>query len=201
MSVITNERMKSSEKQFVCQRIAFCGSMGSGKSWAAKYLKDFFLSQDCPSRIMSLSTAIKNLVLGNTQFENRDGYQTIGTMGRTIDPESWVNILLKEIKREEAGTNIIVDDVRYENELIALRNLGFKIIYMDTPWNVRLLRIHKRYMNDKGPGSVDFTDFVRWFTHDSEIQLDDLPETIFDKVIKTSKELGKYFNEEWNMDL
>ena len=123
-------------------------------------------------------------------------------MGRTIDPESWVNILLKEIKREEAGTNIIVDDVRYENELIALRELGFKIIYMDTPWNVRLLRIQKRYAkNNTNQPVINFNDFVRWFTHDSEIQFDDLPESIFDKVIKTSKELGKYFNEEWKMVL
>ena len=47
-------------------------------------------------------------------------------------PRSMDKILTKQITQLHDQTNIIVDDVRYENEIVALRNMGFTILYMDT---------------------------------------------------------------------
>ena len=188
MSVITN---KMNEK-ITGQRIAFAGCMASGKSYAAKRLQKNWEEK---THILSLSTRIKNLVFGDTIFDHRDGYQMVGTVGRQIDPECWVNMLSKDIKGYDKDDNIIVDDIRYENELIALRSMGFAIIYMDTSWDERLKRIATRY-KDNAPA---FNDFVRWFTHESEVQLKDLPESIFDKVLKTPGEFKKWTNEKWGI--
>ena len=188
MSVITN---KMNEK-ITGQRVAFAGCMASGKSYAAKFLQENWEEK---THILSLSTRIKNLVFGDTIFDHRDGYQMVGTVGRQIDPECWVNMLSKDIKGYDKDDNIIVDDIRYENELIALRSMGFAIIYMDTSWDERLKRIMTRY-KDNAPA---FNDFVRWFTHESEVQLKDLPESIFDKVLKTPNELKKWTNEKWGI--
>ena len=145
MSVIVNDSQTMSEFHFKPQRVAFAGSMGSGKSFAAKKLKTHYTDIDSimgvNTRILSLATAIKNLVFGNDLFDNRDGYQLVGTVGRTIDPESWVTILEKQIDLIPSKSNIIVDDVRYENEVIALRDLGFTIVYMDAPWDLSLIHI------------------------------------------------------------
>ena len=118
MSVITN---KMNEK-ITGQRVAFAGCMASGKSYAAKFLQENWEEK---THILSLSTRIKNLVFGDTIFDHRDGYQMVGTVGRQIDPECWVNMLSKDIKGYNKDDNIIVDDIRYENELIALRSIGF----------------------------------------------------------------------------
>lgn len=195
MSVIVNDSQTMSEFHFKPQRVAFAGSMGSGKSFAAKKLKSHYTDIDSimgvNTRILSLATAIKNLVFGNDLFDNRDGYQLVGTVGRTIDPESWVTILEKQIDLIPDEANIIVDDVRYENEVIALRDLGFTIVYMDAPWDVRLKRIAER-LKTKSP---QFHDFVGWFTHESEVQLQELPASIFDHIIKDNAALKQFVSE------
>lgn len=188
MSVIANKMNET----VTGQRIAFAGCMASGKSFSAKVLKKKW---NAKTHILSLSTRIKNLVFGDAMFDHRDGYQMVGTVGRQIDPECWVNMLSKDIKAFDKDDNIIVDDIRYENELIALRSMGFKIIYMDTSWDERLKRIATRY-KDNAPA---FNDFVRWFTHESEVQLKNLPESIFDKVIKTPGEFEKWSKENWGI--
>ena len=165
------------------QRIAFAGIICSGKSYAAKQL-----AKKIPAKILSLSTPIKEKLKG-TQFENRVGYQLIGKLGRSIDPKVWVDILTKRISSLEPELNIIVDDIRYENELIALRSKGFKIVYMKTPWHLRLQRLQKR---NQDVHQLEFDGFVKSFTDESERQLEDLPASIFDVVIKSEDELEAY---------
>lgn len=185
MSVIASEHLEESKIQSMeNKRIAFAGSMGSGKSYAAKQLKKKYGEN---TTILSLATAIKNLASGSEWFDCREGYQMIGTVGRSIDPEAWVKTISKQITNLPNNTNIIVDDVRFENEVIALRNLGFKIVYMDTPWDTRLKRIQERYKTEPPA----FGEFVEWFTHESEVQLMDLPPTIFDLVVTDEKGLKK----------
>ena len=169
-------------------RVAFAGCMASGKSFAAQHLK-----KRLPfAKILSLATAVKNMVRGNPMFDNRQGYQLVGSVGRQIDPEAWVKILSNEIAEMDIRHSIIVDDVRFENELIALRNLGFTIIYMDTPWHLRLQRVRDRLAaKNRNPS---FIEFVGWFTHESETQLGRLPKNIFDKVFVEPEEMIKYID-------
>ena len=178
MSVITKEQMETGK------RIAFAGCMASGKSFAAASLKKHLGN----ATIKSFSTMVKYLAGENSKFAHREGYQLVGRVGRAIDPECWVKLLTKEIQQMNAEENIIVDDIRYENELIALRKLGFIIVYMKTSWHARLKRIQQRHWDDPPA----FHDFVQWTTHDSELQLEKLPEGIFDKVIENEEELKEY---------
>lgn len=182
MSVITKESMD--KKTYVGLRIAFAGCMASGKSFAAASVKKHIGK----ASIMSFSSAMKRMARGNIKFDNREGYQLVGQVGRQVDPEAWINILTKEILQMPPRSNIIVDDIRYENEMIALRAMGFVIVYMNTPWYTRLKRIQQRHEDDLPV----FGDVVDWVTHESELQLETLPETIFDKVIVDKKELEEY---------
>lgn len=183
MSVITKETMD--KKTHNGLRIAFAGCMASGKSFAAASLKKHIGN----ASIMSFSSAIKRMARGNIDFDNRKGYQLVGHVGRQVDPEAWVNILTKEILQMPPRSNIIVDDIRYENEMIALRAMGFVIVYMNTPWHTRLKRIQQWHEDDLLFGNV-----VQWVTHESELQLEKLPEKMFDKVIVDEEELKEYID-------
>ena len=181
MSVIIKENM---DNQKTGIRIAFAGCMASGKSFAAASVKKHLGN----AKIKSFSTMVKYLAGENAKFAHREGYQLVGKVGRLIDPECWVKLLTKEIQQMGEEENIIVDDIRYKNELIALRQLGFVIIYMKTPWHARLKRIQKRHWDDPPA----FHDFVQWATHDSELQLETLPEKIFDMVMTKEEEVQEY---------
>lgn len=186
MSVISNEHASSSfPLPMKVKRIAFAGCLCSGKTFSAKKVKSAISG---PTRMMSLTDSIRELVFENKSFDNVEGYQTIGALGRTIDPEAWIKILTKQITQLHDQTNIIVDDVRYENEIVALRNMGFTILYMDTMWDIRLQRIGRVYQGDP----PDFTKFISWFTHESETQLIRLPVDIFDHVIKDDDDLEAF---------
>ena len=107
MSVINNSIPESNSNTFTNQRIAFAGCMGSGKTFAAKKTLQKFGS----GKILSLSSAIKKMVFGNNMFDNRDGYQTVGTIGRRIDPEAWVRFISHHI--QEVPPNTMVNSFVY----------------------------------------------------------------------------------------
>ncbi len=165
-------------------RIAFAGCMASGKSFAAASVKQKLKN----THIMSFSSAVKRLARENIKFDHREGYQMVGKVGRMVDPEAWIKILLREINQKKYTDHIVVDDIRYENELIALKMLGFTIVHINTPWHIRLKRVKKRYSDD--PPAFD--DFVGWFTHESELQLEGISEKVFDHVFTTREEMDDY---------
>ena len=181
-----NSTITINKKSYSGVRIAFAGCMASGKSHASALLKKKIGN----ASIKSFSSKIKELARKNILFANREGYQLVGEIGRTIDPQAWIHILVKELNQMEEDANIIIDDIRYENELIALHSLGFQIVYMKTPWHIRLKRIKERYHDD--PPCLG--DVVQWVTHESELQLESLSDSVFDKVIVHSKELLQYID-------
>ena len=64
---------------------------------------------------------------------------------REIDPDVWVNQVLKQTKGKE---NCIIDDVRYQNEVDALIQDGWKFIQLDVPYELQRSRIMRLYPND-----------------------------------------------------
>ena len=125
------------------------------------------------------------MVFGDDDLDNTGGKQLVGTVGRTIDPDAWVKILLKEIERTPVGESIIVDDVRHANEIAALQELGFTTVYLNTPWFTRLKRLRERLYGQ----SLKFSRVVGWFTHESELSVHDIPISVFDHVVETSNDL------------
>jgi len=182
MSVMTTppeEMIQSIEPQ----RIAFAGKMGSGKSFQAeKVAKILREKYDHDVRILSLGAAIKKFAMVSDQFNCRSGCQHIGWVGRQIDPEIWVNLLRKQIEELPKTTSIIIDDIRYINEVIALKNLDFKVVLVDTSFQTRFKRISNRIKERKQ--TFDFNEVVTWFSHESERQFDDVCDRpSFDEVL------------------
>lgn len=160
MSVVRNIKEKS-------YRIAFCGSMGSGKTYASNLV----VSQLAHCKKMSFATPIKDIV---AQFNKSDraSHIMVGMVGRSLDPDVWVKDLKKRLSRMSG--NIVVDDIRYENEAKMLKEEGFTIVYLNTPWHVRFKRIRER--------SDNYLDHIQHFNDPSEVACESIDKSYFDYV-------------------
>ncbi len=120
-------------------RVAICGPMASGKSCLAEQL----IGQHGFSKV-SLARGVK--LMGDRileslidsglvdaeqrQVKQRRMLQAIGAVGREIDPMMWIN---DTIRCAEAHQHVVVDDLRFVNEAIALADGGFIIIRLNFP--------------------------------------------------------------------
>lgn len=130
-------------------KIAFYGQMGAGKTWAAK-----LLVADRGFYKVAFADKLKDIAYEMFNVQGKDGrdrviLQQLGTKLREIDPDVWLNFLLKKVKfLENKGVeNIVLDDLRYVNEAKALRAAGFRLIIVTAPEELRLARIHALYPN------------------------------------------------------
>jgi hypothetical protein len=139
-------------------RVALCGKKYSGKSLAASILTEQYkfteLSFAAPLKEFVISTlhvepkycydpAFKETVIPNLNVSARQLLQTIGTdLFRDTLPTKlpalhinnqsiWVYSMAQKIKYT-AG-NIVVADLRFEDECAALRELGFVIVRLERP--------------------------------------------------------------------
>lgn len=136
--------------------IGFRGLIGVGKSTTAKALikelnnkinkeKSNLLNNYIEEyQLMSFADPIKwgLKALGVTKEDNPDLYrelaQQIGGRLREHDPDHWIKQLARRLKREDGEentflNNIIIDDVRHENEVeFIIKNHG-KIIHLIRP--------------------------------------------------------------------
>lgn len=121
--------------------IGFSGPAGAGKSTAAKILVEqrgfrlvkFAGPLKAMMRAMGLDDdhiegALKETVHPVLGCTPRHAMQTLGTeWGRQcIDPELWVNLARAAICADQV--NVVLDDVRFENEAAMIRSLGGVII-------------------------------------------------------------------------
>lgn len=129
--------------------VAFCGYMGSGKTFAADYLVDglgytrskFAGPLKDMLRVMGLSESeiegdLKHtpskLLCGRTP---RWAMQTLGTeWGRDcIGEDIWGNLWEQRVtKLLEVGMPVVVDDCRFENEARRIKKLGGLVIQLQT---------------------------------------------------------------------
>lgn len=89
-----------------------------------------------------------------TYPELRRALQRIGQGARKIDPDFWIKLAVKELDEIPFNVPVVVTDVRYPNEVIALAGLGFKMV-----------RITRK------PRALTMGD-IRTMLHDSETSLD-----------------------------
>jgi hypothetical protein len=176
--------------------IGLCGLAGSGKSTAAQYLvsRHHFrrLSYAAPIKRMlrvfldeagvGLFTS-KEMTDGNlkeTPCEALAGHsprwamQTLGTeWGRDlIAQDIWRKILLGKVRKcLEAGISVVVDDVRFENEVQGLKAEGFTIVGVKRPGTAigdhssesQLLSFDRILLNDGSMEKLhaDLDDFLK----------------------------------------
>lgn len=141
--------------------IGLIGKMGSGKDTAADYLintygyvrvsfaaplKELVIEADplvthwTHDNVMvpiHLSDVLEKMDFeaAKRQYpEVRRVLQRIGQGARRIDPDYWVRMALKEIRdREYDGVPVVVTDVRYLNEALALKARGFTLARIVRP--------------------------------------------------------------------
>lgn len=125
--------------------IGFCGLAGSGKSTAAQILVEHYgfarqrFADPLKAMLRALGLSEREIdgdlkekpcarLMGKTP---RDAMQSLGTeWGRAlIADDLWVELWRKSVQYHlSIGGKIVVDDVRFPNEVAAIRAIGGKII-------------------------------------------------------------------------
>lgn len=157
-------------------KIGICGKMCSGKSTLAKKII-FKYKKLCGGEFVIDSFAGKLYNIAHELFnmKEKDRYllQQIGTKMREIDNDVWVNYIIKKHQETE---NIIIDDVRYSNELMALIENKYFLIKLKISSELQEKRIKDLYKNASDQHLINRD-------HLSEINLDNMNESKFDLVV------------------
>lgn len=160
------------------QIVAFSGKMGVGKTTAALYLKELYKFKKVsfadklkdvarelfPFEDQHFSVTGKNVKFNNQDFTPREFLIHLGQFLRYFDKDYFI----KATHLEDMTGRIVIDDLRYLNEVEYLKKLGAKII-----------RIH-RYRKDnpyKGefasdPSETELDDYAGWDAQIHEFQND-----------------------------
>jgi adenylate kinase family enzyme len=112
-------------------KVAFVGKAGSGKTTLTNYLvnKHGFVKLSFATKIKEFASQILQEPVDKFNPAHRRFLQEFGLLAREVDPEIWIKWAKREIDiLEKEGKNIAVDDCRYPNEGVFLRQKGFILI-------------------------------------------------------------------------
>lgn len=135
-------------------RIGIMGKMCAGKTTLANKLVERGYTR------LAFADKVKEIAkeLFGMTTKDRTLLQAIGQNMRNIRHTVWIDYLMRVI--ESFSTSIVIDDVRYENEVIALKKAGFTIIYLDIDRHTQKERIRNLYEHPE--------EHLRGLTHASE---------------------------------
>lgn len=123
-------------------KIAIIGKMRSGKDTAGDYLVDMhgckrFAFGDEIGRVIQ-----RYFPQAHKKGKPRHHYQLIGQTFRQLDPDVWINALDTDLFfRSTKHDNVVITDVRQQNEIDYLRSKGFVILKITADEPTRLKRI------------------------------------------------------------
>lgn len=155
-------------------KIAIIGKMRSGKDTAGDYLVDLhdfkrFAFGDEIGRIIK-----RYFPQAHDNGKPRHHYQLIGQTFRQLDPDVWINALDTDLFfRSTKNDNVVITDVRQQNEVEYLKSKGFVILKIETDEPIRLQRI---------ANEGDRFD-PKTLQHETETAVDNLP---YDYLIKNN---------------
>ena len=140
-------------------KIALIGKMCSGKTYVSS-----ILMRRCALKKFAFADKVKEVAkdLFNMNRKDRKLLQHIGQSMRNIDQHVWINYLLYKIEDED---RVIIDDVRYPNELQALRERDFIIIKLIVDKETQQKRLMETYPNN-------YTEHIDNMNHISEMHID-----------------------------
>jgi cytidylate kinase len=120
--------------------IAIIGKAGAGKTSAAGVLQRLY-----NYRRISFAWPLKNIAMqlwGAGAAMDRGILQKLGVAVREIDPDTWVDHLMRRAENEDhVGHPLVCDDVRFENEYWRLRGAGWLMVRIEAPVEVRAARL------------------------------------------------------------
>ena len=142
-------------------KIALIGKMCSGKTYVSK-----ILMRRCALKKFAFADKVKEVAkdLFNMNQKDRKLLQQIGQSMRNIDQYVWINYLLYKIENED---RVIIDDVRYPNELQALREREFIVIKLIVDKETQQKRLMETYPNN-------YMEHIDNMNHISEMHIDKL---------------------------
>tara|TARA_B100001094_G_scaffold112766_1_gene108706 strand:- start:936 stop:1505 length:570 start_codon:yes stop_codon:yes gene_type:complete len=159
----------------IYNRVAFVGKMGAGKSHTAKWLRDTY-----DFKIFSFADGLKQAAQEYYDMDpskkDRCLLQTLGDAMRSVDRDVFAKRCVREITQCEAENGrigIIIDDLRFENELRALREMPGQ------RWLIIKIKAHPVvHFVDSPPKETSVTDHAsehQWthFKFDYEIESGD----------------------------
>jgi dephospho-CoA kinase len=148
--------------------IGLAGAIGSGKTAVSDHIcAKYGAKQLRYSRILMD-------VLGRLNLpEDRSNLQTLGeSLRRSFGPDVVVNAFRKDLEACPAKI-IVVDGIRYPNEVEMLRQLeNDLLLYIDAPVEVRYRRALSRA--EKGEAALSLKEFVKAGSRETEKRLPDI---------------------------
>ena len=168
-------------------KIAICGKMASGKTTIAEMLvSECFQSGEFGR--FSLADAVKRFA--RFMFDIPDGHKDRVAFQKMRDgarrflyEDVWIDTLLKEVAHYEVVANnggliknFVVDDVRYLNEVIKLKDAGWITVKIDISEELQIERLKRTYPDD-------WETHVNARHHASEAEVDTIPDQLFDIVV------------------
>ena len=146
-------------------RIAITGKMCSGKT----YISDILIKKYNLKKY-SFGQKVKDIAkdLFKMEYKNRILLQTLADKMKEIDKDIWIKYILSEINSD---SNIIIDDLRFENELKYLQENNFIIIRLNISEEERLNRLKIKYPNT-------YNEHLNGSNHNSEVNINKLNEDL-----------------------
>ena len=142
-------------------KIAIIGKICSGKTTLANKLSEHFNLER-----VAFGDSVKKYTteIFDMSYKDRKLIQDFAEKMKEIDNDIWIKHLDKKIKNK---TNIIIDDLRFENEYIYLKNNNFVIIKLVINKNEQIKRIENLYGNNAN-------EHIERLNHISELYIDTL---------------------------
>lgn len=142
-------------------KIAICGSICSGKTTISNLLKKKYNLE-----LYSFGYNVKKYceLFFNMKYKNRKLIQDFAEKIKEIDENVWINLLDKQINNKD---NIIIDDLRFENEFNYLKKNNFIIIKLNIDKETQLKRIKKLYKDQ-------YNEHIDRLNHISELEINNI---------------------------
>jgi len=156
-------------------KIAICGKMGSGKTTLANNIiinHPDFAKHSLAAGVKKFARFVYDIP---EEKKDRVLFQKIGDGARTeLFEDIWITTMLRQCGSEEY---LIVDDVRYYNEVIKLKEQGWNIIKINISNKLQEQRIKRTYPDD-------WETHLSSRKHNSETEMDTIPQNIFDLILE-----------------
>jgi dephospho-CoA kinase len=148
--------------------IALSGKMGSGKTAASDFLHEKYGAKQ-----MRFSQILMDVLSRLHVPASRENLQKLGHALRSSVGENVVVDAFKADLEAEDAEIIVVDGVRYPNEVDLVRSFPEGILlFLDAPQKVRYERCVKR--GEKGEASISFKEFAESEKKPTERHLDEI---------------------------
>ena len=165
-------------------KIAISGKMCSGKSFCSQLIKQRYPQFQLFSFAEKLKSVTHDLfwdqfeLVGGKEntisqlHKNRNLYVDVGQRMRDIDPDIWTKYVLKESKNANYA---IIDDLRFKNEMNALKKEGWKLVKLNITRDQQIKRLKSTYSNSD--------EHILGLDSETEKDLDDVSDSEFDLVL------------------